>query len=105
MIVAPGDVQLAGRANKRNGANGPAWTARVVGACYRECSAVIRRPCHLDAATRGSAAGRVPSDVHAVAERAADIRIRGDHGLIVEMAAAVLEAEVGDGWIRLAAVG
>src|SRR3954451_6481912 len=104
-VVVPGEIELAIRTDEGAGADGAAWSLRIVGAGGGERRAMVAgaRPAHA-AAARAAARG-IPGDVDAVAERAAGIRVGGDHRLVVEVIAAAGEVEEGGLRIALAAGG
>src|SRR3954452_3333880 len=85
-VVVPGQIELAVRTDERHGSDGAAGSFRIVGAGYGEGDAVIAGARHAHAAAAGrAAAGRVPSDVDVVAEGRVDVRVGGDHRLVVEV--------------------
>src|SRR5207248_2785900 len=82
-VVVQGEIELAVRADERTGADGAAGTTRIVGAHRGELQAVVARARDAHAAAGRAAAGGVPGDVDAIAERRGRVGVGGDHRLIV----------------------
>ena len=83
-----------------------AGSGRIVGPGHGEALAVIGGGADPNAPNAAlPAAGRIPSDIDIVAEVAVQVGIGRNHGLVVEIAAASLEAKECGGGIRPATVG
>src|SRR5579864_2223878 len=103
--VVPGDIDLALRTNEGNCADASAGSAGIIRTGNAECCPVIGG-CGNPNPPAGRAAGSgIPGEVEIIAERAERVGIGRDHGLVVEMILARLEAEEVYGGPGLAAVG
>src|SRR5579864_222806 len=103
--VVPGDIDLALRTNEGNCADPSARSAGIIRTGNAERCPVIGG-CGNPSPPAGRAAGSgIPCQIEIVAERAERVGIGRDHGLVVEMILARLEAEEVYGGPGLAAVG